>query len=92
MPRNEGGRANPVDSVRTREKARSAVRKHQENRGSVTAARECAARLMAPGAALRDSQTFARMPGPILSGRRSEKVPVGSHFASDGNWRHGRLA
>lgn len=53
MPaRNEGGSANPVGSLRTREKARPAVRKHQKNRGSVTAARACAARLMAPGAAL----------------------------------------
>jgi hypothetical protein len=42
----------PVDSVRMREKARRAVRKHQKNRSSVTAARACAARLMAPGAAL----------------------------------------
>ena len=49
---NEEGRVNPVDSVRAREKARPAVRKHQKNRGSVTAARACAARLMAPGAAL----------------------------------------
>ena len=52
MPGNEGRSANPVDSVGTRGKARSAVRKHQKNRGSVTAARACAARLMAQGAAL----------------------------------------
>src|SRR6516164_11835601 len=52
MRRNAKGRANPVDRVRMREKVRPAVRKHQKNRGAVTAARACAARLMAPGAAL----------------------------------------
>ena len=52
MPGNEGRSANPVGSVRTPEKARPAVRKHQKNRGSAAAARACAARLMAPGAAL----------------------------------------
>ena len=52
MRGNEGRSANPVDSVRTPEKARSAVRKHHKNRGSVAAARACAARLMAPGTAL----------------------------------------
>ena len=52
MPGNEGRSAHPVNSFGTREKARSAVRKHQKNRSSVTAARACAARLMAPGAAL----------------------------------------
>ena len=52
MPGDEGRSANPVDSVRRREKARSAARKHQKNRSSLSAARACAARLMAPGAAL----------------------------------------
>jgi len=52
MRRHEEGPANPVGSLRTREKARPAVRKHQKNRSSVTAARACAVRLMASGAAL----------------------------------------
>jgi hypothetical protein len=52
MRRNEEGRANLVGSLRTGEKARSAVRNYQKNRGFVTAARACAARLMVPGAAL----------------------------------------
>jgi hypothetical protein len=33
----------------------------------------------------RDLQTFARMPGPVLSWGRSEELPAGSHFASDGD-------
>jgi len=44
--------ARTLSGLRTREKAPSTVRKHQKNRGSVTAARACAARLIAPGAAL----------------------------------------
>jgi hypothetical protein len=52
MSGNEGGSANPVDSVGTHQKARPAVRKHQKNWSSSTAARACAARLMAPGAGL----------------------------------------
>src|SRR5215468_2808931 len=53
MRGNERGNPDPVGGLRTRAKARPAVRKHQKKkRGSVTAARACAARLMAPGAAL----------------------------------------
>ena len=52
MPGNEDRDANPLDSVRTPEKARPALRKPENNRGSATSARKYAARLMAPGAAL----------------------------------------
>ena len=52
MSRNEGGSPNPVGGLRTREKARPGVRKHQKNWDTITAARACAASQMAPGAAL----------------------------------------
>jgi hypothetical protein len=76
----------------TREKARPAVRKHQKNRGSVTTARACAARLMGPGAALTIPRLSRGCLDPFCPAGDRKELPAGSHLASDGDWRCPRLA